>query len=358
MNLQTLTKLFATLIIGAVGGWALNHLNVPLAWMLGAMMLTAVLSARGAPLKSAPVLRAIMLCVLGVSIGSTFNPAVFDSAGEWAVSLGMLAFYSIASSIAGATVLIRWAGWTPATAFFSAVPGGLTDMILAGSERGGDERVMALLHTLRIMVTVLIIPLTLAATGSTSSVVPDVISPTWSGLSAEDLLWLAVTGIGGMAAGKMCRLPAYVFTGPMIASAAIHILGLSASRPPSDIVNAAQVVIGVSIGCRFVGINLAEARRTMIIGTLFGLALVGLGAAFAAVGSQLTGASFSSLWLAFAPGGLAEMVLMGLSLGLDPAFVSTHHLFRFLLILGIARLLYSAFIRYRGGPPQPPPTDG
>lgn len=356
MSFQNLSKLAATLIIGAVGGWMLDRLDVPLAWMLGAMTITAALSTFGAPLKSAPPLRAMMLCVLGVSIGSTFNPTVFDGVAEWTVSLGMLAFYAVASSFVGALILILRAGWDPATAFFSAVPGGLTDMILAGTERGGDERTMALVHTLRIMVTVLVIPLALAASGGASGTVPDVISPTWSGLSGNDLVWLSLAGAAGMAAGKLCRLPAYVFTGPMIASAAVHIFGLSASRPPADIVNAAQVVIGVSIGCRFVGIKLDEVARIMLFGALFGLGLVALGAVFAAVGSQITNASFASLWLAFAPGGLAEMVLMGLTLGLDPAFVSSHHLFRFLLILGIARLMFRVFTHLRGDRHRPPPT--
>lgn len=356
MIFPVLGKIVLTLSIGAAGGWILNQLNVPLAWMLGAMMVTAVLAAFGAPLKSAPPLRATMLCVLGVSIGSTFTPAVLEGASEWALSLGMLAFYAIASSFVGATILTMRAGWDPATAFFSAVPGGLTDMILAGSERGGDERSMALVHTLRIMVTVLVIPLALAASGDPSGRVSNVISPTWAGLSGSDLVWLLLAGAAGMAAGKLCRLPAYVFTGPMIASALIHIVGLSSSRPPADLVNAAQVVIGVSIGCRFVGIRFGEVARTMIVGVLFALLLIALGAAFAAIGSQITQASFSSLWLAFAPGGLAEMVLMGLTLGLDPAFVSTHHLFRFLLILGIARLMFRAFIRLRDDPRQPPPT--
>ena len=140
----------------------------------------------------------------------------------------------------------------------------------------------------------------------------------------------------------------------MIASVVVHLAGLSDARPPLDVVNSAQVVIGVSIGCRFVGVNVRDVSRQILTGIGYAVLLVTAGAVFALVTQQFTGLSFWSLWLAFAPGGLAEMVLMGLAVGVDPAFVSTHHLFRFVLILMIARGLFALYTRFTGGqPPRP-----
>ena len=59
-----------------------------------------------------------------------------------------------------------------------------------------------------------------------------------------------------------------------------------------------------------------------------------------------TGLPFPALWLAFAPGGLAEMTLISLAMGIDTAFVSTHHLLRVVFMVTAAPLVF-ALIRKR-----------
>jgi uncharacterized membrane protein AbrB (regulator of aidB expression) len=58
--------------------------------------------------------------------------------------------------------------------------------------------------------------------------------------------------------------------------------------------------------------------------------------AFGAALHPLTGYSLTLLLLAFIPGGLTEMSLIALALGVDPAFVVTHHGVRVFLVVLIA----------------------
>ena len=51
-----------------------------------------------------------------------------------------------------------------------------------------------------------------------------------------------------------------------------------------------------------------------------------------------------TLFLAFAPGGFAEMSLISLTLGIETAFVSTHHLARLLFVV-LATPLFFRFFR-------------
>lgn len=44
--------------------------------------------------------------------------------------------------------------------------------------------------------------------------------------------------------------------------------------------------------------------------------------------------------LAFAPGGVAEMSLVALALGIDAAYVATHHVVRIFIIVVAAPLLF------------------
>ena len=60
----------------------------------------------------------------------------------------------------------------------------------------------------------------------------------------------------------------------------------------------------------------------------------------------ITGIPLPALVLAFAPGGLAEMSLIALALGVDAAFVSTHHIVRIVLIVSLVPLTFRAFRRF------------
>ena len=56
--------------------------------------------------------------------------------------------------------------------------------------------------------------------------------------------------------------------------------------------------------------------------------------------SSLTGLSAQALLLAFVPGGLAEMCLVSMALGVDIAFVSTHHFARIVLVVILAPMAF------------------
>ena len=59
----------------------------------------------------------------------------------------------------------------------------------------------------------------------------------------------------------------------------------------------------------------------------------------------LLGVGRTAMLLAFSPGGLAEMSLMALSLGIEVAFVASHHVARILFIVLVAPPLFAAWRR-------------
>ena len=89
-------------------------------------------------------------------------------------------------------------------------------------------------------------------------------------------------------------------------------------------------------------------RVLRTIGASVGSTTLMLGAtvAFAAALWQITGIDFRAIVLAFAPGGLAEMTLIALALGIETAFIATHHVIRIAMIVIAAPLVFRAT---RGG---------
>src|SRR5262249_59729082 len=75
----------------------------------------------------------------------------------------------------------------------------------------------------------------------------------------------------------LLRLPASFMMGPMIMSAIAHLAGFTNSKPPGELVAAAQIVMGAGIGCRFVGAALDQLHKE--VGASVGAAVLLIGCA-------------------------------------------------------------------------------
>ncbi|MBL4557074.1 MAG: AbrB family transcriptional regulator [Rhodobacteraceae bacterium] len=92
---------------------------------------------------------------------------------------------------------------------------------------------------------------------------------------------------------------------------------------------------GALIGTRFRGTDLALLRSSLLTGVAVTALMGALAAAFAFALAPLIDLSPALLLIAFAPGGLEAMIAMSVQLGLDPAFVTAHHVFRLLFLTAL-----------------------
>lgn len=327
--------------LGAAGGALFVALRLPLPWMLGAMVFTTVAAMAGAPVAVPRGLRQAMLSVLGILLGCAFSPAILERAGGWSASLAAMAGLVAVSTAVGALMLRRCARFDAVTAWFTATPGGLNEMVAVGGAMGGDERAIALSHSLRILVVVLVIPVWFQVFGDYRPGARGPLGPELGALGALDWAVLGACLLAVVPAAR-ARLPAAVLLGPMAASALLHVTGVTVVRPPGPLVAVAQVAVGASIGCRFAGVDWAGFRRSALAALALAGLMIGLAVTAAALLSGPVGVPLSALVLALAPGGLAEMSLVALALGVDVAFVSTHHVFRVILIVAAAPLVFAA----------------
>lgn len=327
------------LAIGTAGGALFNHFQLPLAWMIGSMLFTAVAAASGAPVRIPRALRSGMIMILGIMLGSGFTPAILDRVGEWTVSLSGLLVYMAAATAVGVLLLRHGARLDPVTAYFTATPGGLNEMVLVGTRMGGDARTIALAHALRVMLVVILIPFTFQALGFYDPAQRGALGPALTALAPRDMALLAACTIGYPVA-RLLRVPAAQIVGPMLLSAAIHLAGLTEGKPPGLLVAAAQVVVGASLGCRFTGLEARRLGRDGLMAVALTAAMLAVTTAAAWLVNGATGLGMAALILAFAPGGLAEMTLIALALHIDVALVATHHIVRIVLIVTLAPAVF------------------
>ncbi|MBT3929173.1 MAG: AbrB family transcriptional regulator, partial [Rhodospirillaceae bacterium] len=211
---------------------------------------------------------------------------------------------------------------------------------------GGDERQVSVAHTTRIFLVVMILPFLFRLIEDFEPGLR-----TFSGDGAPftiiDVVILAGSAVVGLYAARMLRLPAPHLTGPMVASAAVHLIGLTQASPPVIVVALAQILLGASVGARFAGLTYRDLGRVLRLGGIATVILLVISGVFAVGLNALTGIPFASLVLAFSPGGLTEMSLVALALNVDTAFVATHHIVRITVVVMLVPFLFK-FMRARG----------
>ncbi len=320
------------LLLGALSGWAAYTLRVPLPWMLGPMIGLTCAAMMGAPVRGPDRLRPIVIPVIGVLLGSAITADIFAAVESWAITFILLVPFLITAGAVSYVFYRRIGGYDRPTAFFSAMPGGLNDMLILGTEAGGIERRIALAHATRILVVIVFVVLFFGLFLGVRTVG----NANWtavSTLSLSDWLILAGCAIVGVPLGRILRLPAGPILGPMILSGAAHMSGLVLVAPPSVAIIMAQVVIGTVIGCRFLGASFGEVGRDLALGLGSSLSMLAVAVIFAVLVTAATGTPLSQSFLAYSPGGLTEMSLLALAMEQDVAYVSVLHVVRITLLI-------------------------
>ncbi len=334
----------ATFALGAVGG-GLGHLaGVPLGMLLGSMLGVAACAALGLTLwGQAPAVpqgwRFALVPVIGVGIGAAVPPDVLDQAGRWWVTLLGLALYVPAAHAMAFGLYRLMGGLDRPTAYFSGMPGGFIEALAEGERHGAEVQMLLMLQFMRLILCIVMLPVIFAlvtgrevGSGAVSLPGQDV------SLGLSDVAWLAFAAGAGWWGAHALRFPAPVLSGPLLLSAGIHVLGLSAAAPPDWLILGAQWVIGTSLGARFAGFRRGRGWLAMRLALVNIVAAMVLAVAMALVLAGPAGQPVAAVILAFAPGGIAEMSLVALSLNLSAVYVTLHHLVRIVLAVLLARM--------------------
>ncbi|QFT86180.1 Putative ammonia monooxygenase [Halomonas sp. THAF12] len=339
--LAALLRFLPTLFLGIAGGALAFAVNLPLPWLLGAMIATTVTSLAGVRLRSPGRGRKGVLVVIGVMLGSAFTPQLSGDLGLWSLSLAVMLVATAVMMAFSVWFSQRVAGHTRETSLYAGVPGGVSTVTVMAMASGADLRVVGMTHAVRILVLLVAIPPVLQAIGHVdlAGATPDLAQ--WLWLPAPiDAAWLVAAGLGGIWLARLLRLPNALLFGPALVSAALHLSGVTHAAVPPTLLALAQVLIGISVGVRFAGTSLARVGHTLVMAVGQALVLLAIAVLAAWIGHLLTGYSPAAALLAYMPGGAPELSLVALTLGIDPAFVTTHHLLRIsVLVLVLPALL-------------------
>lgn len=344
---QGLLRYLPTLALGIIGGSIAWFCHLPLPWLLGAMIATTLTSLSGIRLGSPGRARKAVLVIIGVMLGSAFTPELSGNLSSWVMSMAIMLAATAVMMVVAVWFSWRVAGQSLDTALYSGAPGGLSVLLMMAHEAGADLRAVGISHAVRILVILLAIPPILGAIGHVDLSASRNTAAQWLILpTAEDSAWLIAAALLGVWAGRLLRLPNRLLFGPALVSSLLHFSGVTHAALPPLLVALAQVIIGTSVGVRFVGVALGDMARQLGLAVVQALLLTGLAVLAAWLGHLLTGYSVAAALLAYMPGGAPELSLVALSLNIEPAFVTSHHLLR-ITVLILAMPILLALIRRR-----------
>ena len=266
-----LTKGFAI----AFGGAALFILvNMPLPWFLGALTACLVASVAGVDYDRPVELSVAMRAILGVAVGTAFTPELLARFGSMSLSLALVFPFMIAVMGLGMLYFERVARYDRPTAFFCAVPGGLTDMVTMAEDAGANPRTVTLTQATRIVLIVFLLPIWLKFAGGRTIGVFVPGAAHFHQLLVVDALVLFGLGWGGWKLASWLKLAGAPLVGPMILSGLAHAAGLTEAKIPLELLILAQVTLGILLGAQFRGLTWREFSSTMAWGAGFSLLLV------------------------------------------------------------------------------------
>lgn len=342
-GLQPVGRKAFTLLLGGAGVAAFLIFGLPLPFLFGPMAACLIAALLGVRLAGPGRVSVAARTVLGVAVGASITPAVVERLPSMLASVAIIPLYIAVIGLVGVPFFRRVCGFDPVTAFYAAMPGGAADMIVFGQEAGANPRQLSLVHVTRLMVIMVVAPVILVRFYGVSLSNP--VGPPAAGLPGGELALMLAAALLGWKGAERIGLFGAAILGPLIVAAALSLTGALHLRPPREAMWAAQFFIGLGIGVSYVGVTLRELRDTVAGGAAFVLILAAL-AALVTETVTLTGiAPPVEAFLAFAPGGQAEMSMLAIIAGADLGFVIIHHLTRVVLVILGAPVVARRFAR-------------
>jgi uncharacterized protein len=341
----------STIAVGTFGGIIIAWLNVPLGWLIGAMVFTGALCCFFEQARVPVGLRYLGQTVIGLSAGLCLTPLLLSHALTFTPYILGGVFISIGMGLALSGFLARAAHLDSTTAFFASVPGGVAEMSNLAERYGGDVAAVAIAQTLRIFMAVLTVPFLARVFGRSAAHN----APLVAGTLATPGLLAPLAALAALVSWILMRrrIPNAWLLGAMAVGAAVALATQTRFIVPTWSLDLAQILIGTSLGARLRRKALRSHRRLppatiaatalLLVGNLvLGLILV-----------VLTGTGLTTAILSTSPGGIAEMSLTAIELKADVSLVVAFHLARTLIVALSSLPLYMATRRLSGHKTSP-----
>ena len=298
---------------------AASLLGLPSPWLFGALLagLAYALTAPTALTVPRPLFVAGQ-AALGVALGADLKVETLSAVGQHWLAVTFVTVATLAISLGCGLLLARITDVDGPTASLGLVAGGASGIVAMSQELGADDRLVAFMQYLRVLVVVLLAPVVVSLGGGHGG----------SAGAATDhhamLLRIGFTvgvAVAGLLLAQVLPLSAGSLLVPLVVAGALTGSGTVHVTVPIDIQNGTFVVIGLQVGLRFTRNTIRRAGRLLpaVLASIVVLTLACAG--LAVVLDQFADVPFLDAYLATTPGGLFAVAAAAFGNGVDTTFV-------------------------------------
>ena len=341
---QILSKEFAIVVLVSVpAALVAEYFNVPLAWFLGPMIITSILSLTGVKTKMPKLILSIILILLGLYIGNYIDRSLFSQIHQWAWTSLIMLIYIIISVLLVSKYLQKFSNYEKKTSIFSAAPGALGPLLILAENEKSDLSHVATSHLIRLIIIITIFPFIVNSFYDVSNF--EALKVTIENQKISNLIILTIASVIFIVIFDKFRIPAALLSGTLVASGLLQIFEVASYKLSPNIIDYCLLILGSSVGCRFADKTFSEIAKNALHSFVATFFLVLLGLVAAIIAGYFVDKNFFTLLLSYCPGGIYEVAVIAIFFNLDPEFVTFHHIIRLLMILFIVPLILKLILK-------------
>ena len=322
-----------------------DYFNIPLAWMLGPMIISSISALAGLKIKMPKIALSSVLIILGLYIGNHIDQNLFNQMTNWIWTSVIMIIYIIICILIVAKYLQKYSGYGEKASIFSAAPGALGPLLILAENEKTDISQVATSHLIRLIIIITLIPFIIV----NNAVSENPITNNFEYMSQNhlDLLFLVLTSIIFILIFDKIRVPAAILSGTLFASGLLQITDFATYKLPDASINFCLLILGASVGCKFAEKSVKEIVNNSLHSLVATIILILLGLIAAFVATFVVDTNILTLILSFSPGGIYEVAVIAIAFDLEPDFVAFHHIIRLLFILFTVPLILKILSKFK-----------
>ncbi len=328
---NTPARLAILALLAAIGSLSAIVIGLPVPLLTGPAVLVTLATIAGLPLRFPIPLRNAVFLLAGIAIGATVSPESVAALARWPLAFALLAFCVLLMVVLGQRLMVRIMQTDRRSGLLAAAPGHLSYVIALGEDLGLATKQVAVVQSIRLLALTLVVPFAVQIAGIDTG-----IGLATSGTVTEMTLLQTMACILAAAclAPVVIRtpVPAPMLLAGMAVGAAARLTGWVPGGLSHWIAYPVLAAIGTLIGTRFAGVTLAELRQSALAGLAGTTLALCLTVLFAWLASGIVDMPLLHVMVAFAPGGLETMAVIGAAIGANPGFVAAAHVGRLLFL--------------------------
>ena len=324
-------KFISVILISIPSAIVADYFNIPLAWMLGPMIVTSIAALAGLKVVMPKIALSSILIILGLHIGNYIDQNLFNQMINWFWTSVIMLIYIIICILIVSKYLQKYAGYGEKASIFSSAPGALGPLMILAENEKTDLSQVATSHLIRLIIIITVIPFIIV--NNTGSEVLLLDNFDYMGQNHLKLILLIIASLFFIFIFDKIRVPAALLSGTLFASGLLQITDIASYKLPDASINFCLLILGASVGCRFAEKTVKEIANNSLHSIVATTILVLLGLLAAYIATFFVDTNILTLILSFSPGGIYEVAVIAIAFDLDPDFVAFHHIIRLLFIL-------------------------